>query len=230
MLEIIGAGFGRTGTHSLALALERLGLGPCYNMNEVARNPGHRELWNSVLDGNPIDWDSVFRSYRSTVEWPAVRFLDKILLQYPQARVILTLRDPESWYESARNTVFDALELSEHNPDPGKREGQRLTRRLILEHTFGGRYGEKEHILAVYREHVQHVLETVPRERLLQFDVREGWEPLCDFLQTAVPTEPFPRVNERSDFIDSAPEWVKKIREARREKSQVSGRRGFHDR
>jgi hypothetical protein len=136
MLEVIGAGFGRTGTHSLGLAFEKLGFGPCYNINEVDENPGHRELWNSALDGKRIDWDHMLDSYKSTVEWPGVTFLDEIIRQFPNARVILTLRDPESWYESTRNTIFEALELSAHQPDPGKRESQRLTRRLILEHTF----------------------------------------------------------------------------------------------
>ncbi len=216
MLEVIGAGFGRTGTHSLGLALEQLGFGPCYNMHAISKNQEHRELWKNALDGKRIDWDHMFRSYKSTVEWPGVTFFDEIIPQYPDARVILTLRDPKSWYESAQNTIFEALELSAHNPDPGKRESQSLTRRLILDHTFGGRYSEKEYVLEVYRKHIQHVVEMVPRERLLQFDVRDGWKPLCDFLQKAIPVEPFPRVNERSEFINSAPEWVKKIREARK--------------
>ncbi|MGE5378070.1 MAG: sulfotransferase family protein [Bacteroidota bacterium] len=216
MLEVIGAGFGRTGTHSLGFALEKLGFGPCYNMHEVAKNQGHRELWNKALDGEHVDWDHMFSSYKSTVEWPGVTFFDEIVQHYPDARVILTWRDPEDWYGSAQNTIFEALELSVQNPDPDKRESHSLTRRLILEHTFGGRYSEKEYVIEVYQKHIQHVVELVPRERLLQFDIRDGWKPLCDFLQTAIPAEPFPKVNERSEFIDSAPEWVKKIREARK--------------
>jgi hypothetical protein len=218
MLDVIGAGFGRTGTHSLGLALEKLGFGPCYNMHEVAKNMGHRELWNSALDGEHVDWHSLFSSYNSAVEWPSVAFFEEIIQHFRDAKVILTLRDPESWYESAKNTIFEALELSAHNPDPSKRESQSLTRRLILEYTFEGRYWEKEHIIEVYRKHIQRVGEVVPKERLLQFDVKDGWKPLCDYLQKAIPTEPFPKVNERSDFIDSAPEWAKKIRESRRQK------------
>jgi len=218
MLEVIGAGFGRTGTHSLGLALEQLGFGPCYNMHEVAKNPGHRELWNRIIDGKQVDWHSLFSSYKSTVEWPGVAFFEEIFQQFPDAKVILTLRDPESWYESVQNTIFEALELSAHNPDLGKRESQGLTRRLILEYTFGNRYWEKEHVIEVYRNHIQRVIKVVPQERLLQYDVKDGWKPLCDYFQKSIPVEPFPRLNERSDFIDSAPEWAKKIREARRQK------------
>jgi hypothetical protein len=216
MLAVIGAGLGRTGTHSLGLALEKLGFGPCYNIFAVDKNPGHRELWHSALEGKRIDWDDLFSAYRSTVEWPGVAFFDQIFQHYPFARVILTMRDPESWYESVRDTLFEAMELSAHHPDPGKRESVSLSG-LLMERAFDGRYGEKEHILDVYRKHVQHVTEVVPREQLLQFDVKDGWKPLCDFLQKATPNESFPRVNERSDFIDSAPEWAKKIREDRKE-------------
>ncbi len=219
MLEIIGAGFGRTGTHSLGLALEKLGFGPCYNINEIFKNPGHGELWSSALDGKSVDWDYMFGSYKSMVEWPGVAFFDEILHHYPNSKVILTLRDPESWYESVQNTVFDSLELSAHNPDPNKRESQSLARRLVLEHTFEGRHWDKEYVLDIYRKHVHHIVEVVPRERLLKFDVKDGWKPLCDYLHKAIPAEPFPKVNERSDFIDSAPEWAKKIRETRRQKA-----------
>ena len=218
MLEVIGAGFGRTGTHSLGLALGKLGFGPCYNMHEVAKNPGHRELWNNAIDGEDVDWHSLFSSYKSTVEWPSVAFFDEILQQFSDTKVILTLRDPESWYESVQNTIFEALELSAHHPDPSKRESQSLTRRLILEYTLVGRYWEKEHVIEVYRKHIEHVVEIVPRERLLPFDIKDGWKPLCDYLQKSIPVEPFPRVNERSNFINSAPEWAKKIRETRRQK------------
>jgi hypothetical protein len=215
MLEVIGAGFGRTGTHSLALAFEKLGFGPCYHTYEVFKNPGHQVLWMSALEGKRVDWDDIFSAYRSTVEWPTVTFFDQIIQQYPHARVVLTMRDPDSWYESARDTIFEAGELNAHHPDPSKRRGLYY---YIMEHTFSGQFWEKEHVLEIYRKHVQHVITVVPREQLLQFDVRDGWEPLCDFLQKAVPAEPFPKVNERRAFIESAPEWAKKIRETRRQK------------
>jgi hypothetical protein len=218
MLEVMGAGFGRTGTHSLGLALEKLGFGPCYSMHEVARNPGHCEIWNHAMDGKPIDRVSFFHSYKSAVEWPSVAFFDEILQQFPTALVILTMRDPEAWYESAANAIFEALELSAYNPDPEKRESSGVSRRLILERTFGGRYWDKHHALEVYQEHIDHVIREVPKERLLQFEVKEGWEPLCKFLGKRVPNEPFPRMNERTDFINSAPEWAKSIRTARRQK------------
>jgi hypothetical protein len=216
MLEVIGAGFGRTGTHSLGLALEKLGFGPCYNLHEMAQNLSHLELWNNAIDGRPVDWCYLFSSYKSTVEWPSVTFIDQIIQRFPNAKIILTLRDPEAWYESAANTIFESLELSAYNPDPRKRESSGMTRRLILEHTFGGRYWDKNYAIEVYRKHIQRVVGLVPKERLLQFDVKDGWEPLCNFLQKTVPNEAFPRLNERIDFINSAPEWAKNIRQSKK--------------
>lgn len=212
MLQVIGAGFGRTGTHSLGLAFEKLGFSPCYNIREVSKNPGHSEIWDRAIDGQPTDWGFLFESYHATVEWPAVAFLPQLIEHFSKAKVVLTLRDPESWYQSASATIFEGLELSAYNPDPIKREGSAIHRRLILESTFGGRYREKEHTIAVYQQHNQQVVEMVPQQRLLQYDVSEGWEPLCEFLHRPVPDEPFPWLNERTEFLASKPTWAKKIK------------------
>jgi hypothetical protein len=215
MLQVIGAGLGRTGTHSLGFALERLGYGPCYNIQEVSKNPGHAEIWSSAIDGAAVDWDALFAGYASAVEWPTVAFLPEVVGHFPGAKVVLTLRDPESWYASASATIFEALELSAHNPDPVRRANGRMNRRLILERTFGGRYWEKAHALEVYRRHHQTVLEVVPPERLLQYRVEDGWEPLCAFLEEPVAPEPFPRLNDRAAMEASAPDWAKKLRRSR---------------
>lgn len=212
MIKVIGAGFGRTGTHSLGLALETLGFGPCYNILEIARNPGHAEIWYDALSGRSVDWEALFKDYQSSVEWPAVAFLPELVRNFPQTKVVLTLREAESWYESANATIFEGLELSAYNPDPAKREYSGISRRLILERTFGNRQREKDHALKVYRRHQQLVLETVPPQRLLQYDIKDGWEPLCAFLDKPVPDEQFPKVNERSTFLASEPEWAKKIK------------------
>ena len=215
MLEVIGAGFGRTGTHSLGLALEKLGFGPCYNLPEVTKNPNHIEIWNNAIDGTPVDWKYLFSSYKSAVEWPSVTFIHELVQYFPEAKIILTLREPESWYESAKKTIFEGLELSAHNPDPIKRERSGMMRRLILERTFAGKYRDKEYAMAIYQKHIQQVIEIVPQESLLQFDIKDGWHPLCGFLKKPIPQEPFPWLNERTKFMASEPEWAKKIKESK---------------
>lgn len=212
MLEVIGVGFGRTGTHSLRVALEKLGFGPCYNIREVVKNADHTELWNNAIEGKSVDWNHLFKTYQSSVEWPGAFFYRELVQHFPKAKVILTLREPESWYESASKTIFEGLELSAHNPDLLKRESSSLNRRLILERTFESRYHDKQFAINIYKKHIQRVLESVPSERLLQFDIRDGWEPLCKFLQRPVPQESFPWLNERTKFMASEPEWAKKFR------------------
>jgi len=213
MLEVIGAGLGRTGTHSLGLALEKLGFGPYYNTIEVAKNAGHLELWNNAIDGKFVDWDYLFSAYKSSVEWPGAFFYRELVQHFSNAMVILTSREAESWYESASNTIFESLELSAYNPDPLKRENSSLNRRLILERMFESQYHDKQFAINIYEKHIEQVLESVPSDKLLQFDVRDGWEPLCEFLQKPIPKESFPWLHERTEFMASEPEWAKKIKE-----------------
>jgi hypothetical protein len=217
MLKVIGAGFGRTGTHSLAEALEILGFGPCYHLREVGKNPDHTELWNAAIDGKALDWDRLYANYRSAVEWPTVAFLPQLVAHYPDAKVILSLRDPEAWYDSAQATIFAALELSQYNPDLARRTRSAMPRHLILEKTFAGRYWDKAYAIQVYQQHVQHVKEMVPTERLLPYEITDGWAPLCTFLNVPVPNQPFPRTNERVSFVASKPEWAKQFTSGHRD-------------
>jgi hypothetical protein len=216
MLQVIGAGFGRTGTHSLGIALKMLGFGPTYNILEVSKNVAHMQMWQDALDDKPVDWHTLFANYRSAVEWPTITFLPQIVSHFSQAKIILTTRDPDSWFESANTTIFEGLELSAQNPDPNKRQQSAMKRRLILEHTFANRYREKAYAQDVMRQHNEQVMALVPPKRLLVYKVTEGWEPLCDFLGKPIPTEPFPYTNKRAEFQNSAPDWAKKLREEKK--------------
>jgi len=202
-LKVLGAGFGRTGTNSLKLALEMLRYGPCYHMFELAKLPEHVKLWNDAIDSDDMDWDTLFKSYQSTVDWPSAAFLPQLMKKYPQAKVILTLRDPDDWYESASTTIFNAMEQQ-------KSEGKsidlkQMQARLILEGIFSGRHRDKSHAISVYNEHINNVINTVPEKQLLQFNVIEGWAPLCKFLHVPVPAEPFPKSNDKEEFNKHRP-------------------------
>ena len=216
-LQVIGAAFGRTGSHSLAQALAHLGVGPCYTIYDVKKNPSHVALWNDALAERTVDWQELFQGYASTVEWPAVTFLPQILEAFPQAKVILTLRDADAWYTSAEATIFDALELAVHNPNSPGRLGPAidLTRRLVLERTFEGNHRDREATIALYNRHIQSVIDLVPADHLLQYRLAQGWEPICAFLDAPLPEEPFPHVNDRASFLSSAPEWMKRLRKDR---------------
>jgi len=195
-LSIIGAGFGRTGTVSLRAALQRLGHGPVYHMLEVIKNPAHSPLWLNALDDRSV-LTQILAQYRSAIDWPSCHFWRELLALYPQARVVLTQRDSAIWYDSIRNTIYKVLS-EQPAASPG---GQvNMARRIVWDNTFGGRLGDRDHAIAVFEKHNAEVIATVPRDRLLVFDVREGWQPLCTFLGQPVPAEPFPKANSTAEF------------------------------
>lgn len=200
MLEIIGAGFGRTGTLSLKQALERLGFGPCHHMIEVVQNPDQLELWARVAREGSGDWDTVYRSYRSTVDWPGARYWRELTGHFPQAKVVLTVRDPRRWYESAAESIY--LAMSREAPDPQMARVRRFVRQVVWDGHLGGRFGDVEHAIKIFNEHNEAVRREIPADRLLVFEVRDGWEPLCAFLGVPVPDEPFPHANDRRAFTE----------------------------
>lgn len=207
-LEVIGAGFGRTGTLSLKLALERIGFGPCYHMMEVFKNPPFSAYWKKAAYDEPVDWDEVFAGYRATVDWPGCSYWRELSAAYPAAKVILSVRDPGRWHESTQNTIFsaDRLKRAAEAPPDENRAGMM---KKILRDTFGGRYADRDHAIAVFNSHIAAVKSAIPSERLLVFEAADGWEPLCAFLDVDVPGEPFPRTNSTEEFSLMFPPQLK---------------------
>ena len=196
-LAVIGAGFGRTGTMSFKAALELLGFGPCYHMVEVYANEGHDQLWADAINGKPLDDATLLANYRSAVDWPVCSFWREIRASNPQAKIVLTTRDPDAWYESISKTIFLALE--NHSDDEALNRWRVQTRKLIFEQTFGNDLG-RDNAIRVLRAHEADVIASVPADELLVYDVAEGWEPLCAFLGRPVPDAPFPRTNSTAEF------------------------------
>jgi hypothetical protein len=196
VLDVIGPGFGRTGTMSMKAALERLGFGPCYHMTEVYER-GHVDAWIDIIEGGPPDWDRVFDGFRATVDWPASAFWKSIKAASPAAKVVLTRRDPDAWYESINNTIFQALRAP--SDDPERARWRVYTRKLILGQTFGNQL-DRDNVVAVLRAHEADVVASVPPDELLVYEVGDGWEPLCAFLGVPVPDEPFPHSNTTDEF------------------------------
>jgi hypothetical protein len=201
-LTVIGAGFGRTGTTSLKLALERLGFGPCFHMLEFFKEPNGEALkarWAEVPHTADPDWEAVFAGYNSTVDWPSAAYWRPLAMRYPAAKVILTVRDADRWYDSASATIFAGRTSDE---ELAKRDDPwgRMVRTVIAEGTFGGRTGDRDHAISIFRRHNEEVRRELPAERLLVYEPGEGWEPLCRFLRVAVPDEPYPVENTSAQF------------------------------
>ncbi|GLW63775.1 sulfotransferase family protein [Actinomadura rubrobrunea] len=225
MMRVIGAGLPRTGTASMKAALERLGFGPCYHMFEILTHPDHVDRWLPAASGAALDWDRVMAGYQSCQDWPAGFFWKELADAYPQAKVIVTVRDPHRWYASFRwltsRTGFPRMEPAQ--APEGIRPALEAMRRLtpLLERlgreTFGPDWRAGEDLaeapaVAGFRRHVARVRATVPADRLLVFDVREGWGPLCRFLDVPVPDEPFPHLNERGAMAAMFEQMVRKGR------------------
>lgn len=213
-MKVIGAGFGRTGTLSLQHALCKLGLRPCYHMTELMNHPEQVSYWQAAAAGKPVDWRGLFQGYQAGVDFPVSIVYRELLDVYPDAKVILTVRDPDKWYESTLSTIYRSS-----YPPVGAQLGAMLRfpfsprlRQLfpiakfidgfIWKGLFGGRFLEKSYALEVYQRHIESVKEYVPKDKLLVFEAKDGWQPLCRFLELPVPNEPFPHVNSKDDFPD----------------------------
>lgn len=201
-LRVIGAGFGRTGTLSMKGALEHLGLGPCYHMLEVMNRPENADAWYNAAQSGKADWDQILSGYHSTVDWPACHYWQTLAAHFPDAKVILTVRDEEAWWQSMSKTILRNFQDGDEVVDPARISMRRMTRDLIVERVFGGILDDRDHVLTAYRRNIEAVRAGLPKERLLVFDVAEGWAPLCAFLDLPVPAAPFPRTNTTQDFLD----------------------------
>jgi len=199
-LSVIGAGFGRTGTLSLKGALEQLGFGPCHHMAEVFAHPETIPFWQQAASGAAVDWDQGLAGYRATVDWPAAYFWRELAEFYPDAKVLLSTRDVDAWYASFSNTILKLIAAKDEITVPPVRAAVEMGEPLVCTKVFGDRADDPDHAKAVFRDHEEEVRRSIPAERLLVFDVREGWEPLCAFLGVPVPDGPFPRLNDAEQF------------------------------
>jgi hypothetical protein len=209
-LKVIGAGWGRTGTESLKMALEQLGFDRCYHGFDLMNDGLKLQYWKQLHDEGKTDFDTLFKGYEAAVDTPAAYYYSELMQQYPEAKVVLTVRDTGKWYDSAVNTIFK-------RPPPVKyailRFLGRLSKKLsyvpqVDEHLqaiffhdeFKDRLGDREFMMAWYNQWNERVKNTVPPDRLLVYEVAQGWEPLCKFLNVPVPATPFPQTNKKENF------------------------------
>jgi hypothetical protein len=196
-LQLVGAGLGRTGTMSLKLALERLLGEPCYHMIEVLNRPEHVALWHAAARGQMPDWSQMLEGYGAAVDWPASAFWEEIADAFPEATILLSVRDPESWWRSASRTIF---------PSTLKQEGPW---RDMIEALFASRFTDaitdREACIEAYERHVAHARAAIPPARLLEWQAGDGWQPLCRVLGVSEPDEPFPHVNTTEQFLARRP-------------------------
>ena len=210
-LKVIGAGFGRTGTKSLQCALEKLGFANCYHMEALFRNPSDVTHWENAYLEKETDWNSLFENYQSAVDFPSSMYYKELADFYPDSKIILTIRDPEKWYKSAYSTIFSF--------DPGPKIKLKMLFSMLFSSKarnlfkviklndkslwgkyFEGKFEDKNYTIQKFKDHIEEVKNSIPKERLLIFQPSDGWNPLCKFLEVEIPSDPFPNSNKRENF------------------------------
>jgi len=192
-LKVIGTGFGRTGTDSMRNALDLLGFGPTHHMFAVNADPEQKRMWRDAVHRGYRDWERLFAGFGACVDWPSALFWQELIEVYPEAKVILTWRTPESWWASVQKTIIRHLM---HPEDPDN-IGVAISREV-----FGGRPDDRETAIRAYEANVAAVKAEVPAERLLVYGLGDGWEPLCAHLGVPVPEVPYPHSNTSAQFLD----------------------------
>jgi len=203
VLDVIGAGFGRTGTLSLKAALEELGFGPCYHQYELVAHLEHVQSWSAANTGDAQALREPLSGYRSTVDWPGCYFWRELADLYPEAKVVLSVRPSDRWYASFRDTVGAVLTLNRTREVPPEfRPLIEMNDKVIRERCFGADFNVDDEVavLDAYEAHNAAVRAGIAANRLLEFDVAHGWERLCDFLDVPVPDTTFPNINDRDQF------------------------------
>src|SRR5258708_4709667 len=194
-LKVVGAGVGRTGTHSLKLALEQLLGGPCHHMIEILGDPSQTPGWIDAIEGRPVDWSKMLENYRSIVDWPGGAFWRELLAANPDALVLLSVRDADEWYRSASNTIFQTFD---HMPPEAAPWMQAI--RKMLHDRFSDQFEDKATMIDAYERHNDAVRREAPASQLLEWRPTDGWEPICAGLGLPVPAEPFPVTNTTDEF------------------------------
>lgn len=199
-MNVIGVGVGRTGTYSLKLAINQLGLGPCHHMEEVLHNmPDQVPLWSNAVAGEP-DWTRIYDGYDSAVDWPTACFYRELLAEFPSAKFVLTTRDPARWADSFGATIYKLLAGRDQAP-PEMHAWLDMANNVISKTGFPAGL-DRDGLLNGFIAHNNAVKEAIPAGQLLEFAVKDGWGPLCDFLNVPAPAESFPRTNDRGEFWD----------------------------
>lgn len=211
-IKVIGAGFPRTGTNSLKRSLEMLGVSKCYHMKELLTHPDQLPLWLQLENTGSTDWDTLYNGFQGSVDFPCYPFYRQHLERYPDAKVILTIRDVDAWYKSVKSTIWTAgpQNLGQKLAMMGRMLTDsrvrkvigciKFVKRMIWQREFQGRFEDEAYAKEVFHKHIEEVKANVPADQLLVYDVREGWGPLCQFLGVPEPSEPLPHLNKRENF------------------------------
>ncbi len=194
-LKVLEAGVGRTGTASLKIALEQLLGGRCHHMVEIIGDATQVTGWTDAIEGRDVDWQELLRDYVALVDWPGASFWREISAANPDALVLLSTRDPEAWYRSASNTIFQPIDPA----PPGLEQWFGTTMHKLFQERFSDDRENPAAMMEAFERHNAQVRAGVPADRLLEWTVSDGWGPICERLGVPVPDAPFPATNATNE-------------------------------
>jgi len=197
-LRVVGAGVGRTGTTSLKLALERLLNEPCYHMDEADRRRGDRLIWKRAFEGEAPEWGHFFDGFAATVDWPAAGLWQQIHDAFPDALVLLSVRDADDWWASASQTIFPAIASGIPRPGHERSTSDGMAEAMMARFTRD--FCDEDAAKTAYLKHNDNVRDSVAPGRLVEWRPGDGWAPLAEALGLPVPDGPFPHVNTSEEF------------------------------
>jgi hypothetical protein len=203
-LRVVGAGLGRTGTHSLKIALEKLLGAPCYHMVEVFKRPPDMDVWRAAANGKLPDWHKLFDGYAAVVDWPAAAFWSEIAEAFPDAVILFSYRDADAWWKSVTRTIFEGFRREE--PPADAPVNPRVNPAFVpmvtdlFTKTFTPDFLQEAPAKAAFERHNADVRKRAPKNRLVEWQAKDGWGPLCAALGVPVPGEPFPLTNTTEEF------------------------------
>ncbi len=211
-MKIIGAGFPRTGTNTLKQALEIVGISKAYHFKDLMLDPDNLHYWKTLSETGTMNWDEIYDGYEASVDFPCYPWYKEHMEQYPDAKVILTVRPFEKWYESVQNTIWVAgpqsvtekikmLVQLPFNPHLRKVvKCIKFVKGYLWEVQFQGKFLDRDFVEETWCQHIEEVKATVPKEKLLVYNVKDGWGPLCEFLGVPEPEQEFPHLNKSGNF------------------------------
>ena len=202
-LKVIGSGLGRTGTLSLKTALEHLGFNPCHHMKEVGIDPKQIDWFLRASKGEKVNWKLVFDKFEAAVDWPAAAYYKELSEEFPDAKIVMGIRDPEAWYQSVSETIYT---VAPNVPGwlkffvPPAKKWVQMVEQTIWANELEGRFEDKTFAIEFFNRRIAEVKQNIPADRLLVHQPQDGWEPLCKFLDLPVPATTYPWVNEGKEI------------------------------
>ncbi|MEP1539168.1 MAG: sulfotransferase family protein [Paracoccaceae bacterium] len=198
-LQIIGSGFGRTGTMSTKIALEALGFGPCHHMTEVMENPDQPAYWKALADRAKVDWAEAFAGYNAQADFPGAAVWPELSIAFPEAKILHTERPEDAWWASYSGTINKFwVHRTKLDLPPPIAEIFDTMDKIVVQDLIGGT--DEATAIKAYRRNNEKVRDMISADRLLVFTPTDGWEPLCRFLEVDVPEGDFPRSHARDEF------------------------------